>query len=191
MEPRGLMHHLFRYRAIRRNSTIMLFCWFGFAMGYYGLMYNTPPFKANIYVVFIVPALIDIPLQLIQPYIENRFGRKPMMTFPLLIAGILLLTTMALSNGDVISNKWAIIILAWVGTCCCGFSLSLGYLFTMELYPTLYRTTALSMASAGGKSGGPRIAPNCNARCSASCYSVGNLWCYSFGSWDCKYFIVA
>ena len=148
----GMMHHLFKFPGVRRNSIVMSFCWLAFSMGYFGLVYNTPSFDANIYFVFIVPALVGIPVCVIQPYFDNRFGRKKMMTIPLVTAGVLLLATTVIPKGDTIGN-WAVIILAWLGTCFCGMAFGMGYIFTLELFPTLYRTTALGMASAAARVG--------------------------------------
>ena len=148
----GMMHELFKSPGVRRNSIVIIFCWLAFSMGYFGLIYNTPSFDANIYLVFVVPALMGIPVSLIQPYFDNKFGRKNMMTIPLVTAGILLLITTGIPKGDPIGN-WSVIILAWFGTCCCGMAFGMGYIFTLELYPTLYRTTALGMASAGARIG--------------------------------------
>ena len=148
----GMMHDLFKTPGVRRNSIVIIFCWLAFSMGYFGLIYNTPSFDANIYLVFVVPALMGIPVSLIQPYFDNKFGRKNMMTLPLVTAGILLLITTGIPKGDPIGN-WSVIVLAWLGTGCCGMAFGMGYIFTLELYPTLYRTTALGMASAGARIG--------------------------------------
>ena len=151
-ENSGMMHHLFMTPGVRRNSIIMSFCWLAFSMGYFGLIYNTPSFKANVYLVFILPALIGIPISLFQPYFDNTFGRKKMLTIPLIVAGISLLATTGVPKDDPVGN-WVVIILAWIGTCGCGAAFGMGYIFTLELYPTLYRTTALGMASAGARVG--------------------------------------
>ena len=75
------------FSATRRNALCMTFCWFAFCMGYFGLVYNTPTFDWNIYLVFVFPTFGLIPIVLLQPWVENKFGRKPMVTFALLIAG--------------------------------------------------------------------------------------------------------
>ena len=115
-------------------------------------VYNTPSFDANIYFVFVVPPLIGIPISIIQPYFDNKFGRKKMMTIPLVTAGILLLISTGIPKENAVGN-WCVIVLAWAGTCFCGMAFGMGYILTLELYPTLYRTTALGMASAGARVG--------------------------------------
>ena len=73
--------------ATRRNALCMTFCWFAFSMGYFGLIYNTPAFNWNIYLVFVFPTFVTIPTALSQPLFENKVGRKPIFTFSLLTAG--------------------------------------------------------------------------------------------------------
>ena len=67
--------------------------WFVICFSYFGLMNHTPEYNWNVYLVFAFPALILMPTALVQPYLENTFGRKPMLTFPLLLAGLSLIVT--------------------------------------------------------------------------------------------------
>lgn len=139
---------MFKDAAIRRNTLIMCFVWFSISMGYMGLTYNTPPLQWNVYVVFVFPALIGLVKVPLNSYLENKFGRKFMLTVPLIFAGILLLITTVLPTGHV-----AIIVLAWFGTTLCGIAFTTGYIFTKELYPTKLRSQALSTASASARIG--------------------------------------
>ena len=74
--------------ATRRNALCMTFCWFAFSMGYFGLVYNTPTFDWNIYLVFVLPTFLLIPCVYLEPFFENKFGRKPIFTFSLITAGM-------------------------------------------------------------------------------------------------------
>ena len=101
----GTFKDLIRYPSIRRNAFCMTLCWFAFSMGYFGLVYNTPAFDWNIYLVFICPTFFTLPWCLFQPVIENKCGRKPLVTFPCLFAGILLLLTMVVPEGLPVISK--------------------------------------------------------------------------------------
>lgn len=116
-------------------------------MGYFGLIYNTPAFDWNIYLVFVLPTFFTIPTSLIQPAFENKLGRKVLLTFSLLTAGVLLLLTLAVPKGI------PVIVLAWIGTISCSVAFGVGYTYTKELFPTPLRTTALGIASAGARIG--------------------------------------
>ena len=88
------MHQLFQYPGVRRNTLIIFICWMAFSMGYFGLVYNTPAFDANKYLVFVLPALIMLPLAPFQPLLDNGFGRKKIITSSLLAGGVILLLTL-------------------------------------------------------------------------------------------------
>lgn len=131
----------------RRNAIVMTFCWLAFSMGYFGLVYNTPAFDWNIYLVFIFPTFFTIPLSFLQPSMENIMGRKLVLTGSLMSAGVLLLLTIVVPEGI------PVIVLAWIGTIATQISFGDGYTYTKELFPTMLRTTALGTASAGARVG--------------------------------------
>jgi OCT family organic cation transporter-like MFS transporter 4/5 len=147
LTKRGTFHDLIKYPNTRRNAICMTIAWWAFAMGYYGLVYNTPTFNWNIYLVFVFPTLFNIPIALCQPILENRLGRKPILTSSLLIAGTMLVLTMVVPSGI------PVIVLAWIGTVSCSMAFGGGYTFTKELFPTQLRTTALGVASGGARVG--------------------------------------
>ena len=143
---------LFKYPGTRRNMLCMSFVWFAFTMGYYGLIYNTPSFGWNLYITFCMPAFFTLPMMVIEPFLENYFGRKPLLTFLMLLSGTLLLCTVAIPDG-MFSHNWPIMTFAWIGTVACSVSFGLGYVYAKELFPTTHRTMALSIASASARIG--------------------------------------
>ena len=88
--------------ATRRNALCMTLCWFAFSMGYFGLVYNTPAFDWNIYLVFVFPTFFMIPVSLSQPFMENKLGRKPVMTSTMVLAGLCLLLTSGVPKGIIV-----------------------------------------------------------------------------------------
>ena len=143
---------LFKYPGTRRNILCMSFCWFTISMGYYGLIYNTPTFGWNLYITFAMPTFFTLPILAIQPFLENRLGRKLMMTSLLLISGILLLCTLTIPNG-MFAHNWPVMVFAWVGQISCNIAFGVGYVFAKELFPTTHRALALSLASACARMG--------------------------------------
>ena len=89
------MHQLFVKPGVRRNTVVVFICWMAFSMGFFGLAYNTPTFDANIYLVFVIPALLSLPLVPFQPILDNTVGRKVVLSSTLLAAGAVLLLTLA------------------------------------------------------------------------------------------------
>ena len=143
---------LFKNPGTRRNILCMSFCWFTFTMGYYGLIYNTPSFGWNVYITFCMPAFFTLPVLAVEPILENKVGRKPLITFLMLLSGTLLLCTIAIPDGK-FAHNWPIMFFAWVGNVACATSFGLGYVYSKELFPTTHRTIALSMSSASARLG--------------------------------------
>ena len=138
---------LVTFPAVRRNSVCIWFCWFACFMGYFGLIYNTPAFDWNVYLVFVFPAILGVPQCLVMPFIENKLGRKLVVTLSLFLAGSLLLLTAIVPAG------LPVICLAWASQCACGLAAMGLYTYTKELFPTTLRTTALGTASAAARVG--------------------------------------
>ena len=143
---------LFKYPGIRRNLFCMAFCWFTYTMGYYGLIYNTPSFGWNIYITFCMPALFTFPMIAIQPFLENKFGRKRLLTFLMMLSGALLMCTLTIPDG-MFEHNWPIMVFAWIGTVACSTGFGVGSVFTKELFPTTHRAMAISVASAFARIG--------------------------------------
>jgi MFS family permease len=117
-------------------------------MGYFGLTYNTPAMDWNIFLVFSFPGMVGYVLGVIEPFIENKFGRKPVLTISLTCCGILLLSTMFFPSGSP-----GITVCALLGTMFAGAAFGCGYSITKEIMPTVARTSALSTASASARIG--------------------------------------
>ena len=96
---------LLRYPGMRRNFLILCFMWFSYNLGYYGLVYNTPAFGWNVYLVFVFPACFTIPVILACPWLENHLGRKFVITVPLFLAGLACMATMAVPKGSYLLNR--------------------------------------------------------------------------------------
>ena len=63
---------ILKHPAMRRNLLALALCWMSASMGYYGLVYNTPTFDWNVYLVFVFPAFFLLPVVLLLPYLENK-----------------------------------------------------------------------------------------------------------------------
>ena len=72
-----------------------------------------------------------------------------MMSISLIVAGILMLSTLAIHSDKTAVNST----LSIIGTLSCAVAFDTGYLFTKELFPTVLRTTAVAFASASGRFG--------------------------------------
>jgi hypothetical protein len=147
-EQRATIFDLFRFPSIRRNQLILNACWLSFSMGYFGLAYNTPSFNWSPFLVFSFPGMLGFVVGYIDPFLENYFGRKPMLTIPLFTTGLLLFSTMAFPTGST-----GITVCAIVGNVFAGVAFGVGYAITKEVMPTVARSTALGTASASARIG--------------------------------------
>ncbi len=135
------------YPGMRRNFLILLLVWMSFTLGYYGIIYFTPSFDWNPYLIFVFPTFFTIPATVVSPYVENKMGRKFTLTVPLFIAGALAVVTPAIPD----SAKWAVVFFCTASVVCSFISLNVAYTYTKELFPTPIRTTTLSSSSAAAR----------------------------------------
>ena len=63
---------LFKTPMIRRNAIVMSFCWFALGTLYFGLSLNMPEFDANIYLIFFLSGLVEIPADIIPFVLLNK-----------------------------------------------------------------------------------------------------------------------
>ena len=145
---KGSYADLLKYPPIRRNILLICFSWFASSLGFLGLTYNTPALHWSIILIFALPPAISLLFAPLESLLQNALGRKFMLTVPLICSGILLGVMNFLGKGSPM-----IIVLAWMGTVLCDIAMGSAFIFTKELFPTNYRTQALSMASSCNKFG--------------------------------------
>jgi len=136
------------YPFIRRNLFIMCICWFGFGMSYFGLALHTPELGSNVFLVFFLGGLMDVPVILVGPALLNHAGRKPCMVGGLLLGSLCLLTTSLLS-----ATSKVIIVMAILGKMGVGMAFDTGYVWTSEMFPTVIRNSALATCSSFARLG--------------------------------------
>jgi len=136
---------LFRTPMIRRNTIVISLAWFALGTLYFGLSLHMPEFKANIYLIFFLSGLVEIPADIIPFVLLNRFGRRPNIAFHYIIGGLLCMATAAVPLGYY-SYEWPIVVLAMCGKYISQVCWGIVYLYTSELFPTVIRSVALSFA---------------------------------------------
>jgi len=136
------------YPLIRRNLFIMCICWFAFGMAYFGLALHTPELGSNVFIVFFIGGLMDVPVIVVGPVLLNHAGRKPCMVVGLLLGSLCLLTTSLLST-----TSKAIIVMAILGKMGVGMAFDTGYVWTSEMFPTVIRNSALATCSSFARLG--------------------------------------
>ena len=68
----GTLKDILKMSGMRRNLLLLCLYWFGNSMGAYGLIFYTPSFDWSVYLVFVFPSFINIPMLFVTPFLENR-----------------------------------------------------------------------------------------------------------------------
>ena len=69
---KGTLGDILKRRGMCRNQLLLCVYWLGTSMGAYGLIFYTPTFDWNVYLVFVLPSLINIPMIFMVPFLENK-----------------------------------------------------------------------------------------------------------------------
>ena len=69
---KGTLWDILKRRGMRRNQLLLCIYWLGGSMGTYGLIFYTPTFDWNPYLVFVFPAFLNIPMVFLTPFLENK-----------------------------------------------------------------------------------------------------------------------
>ena len=65
--------HILAKKGMRRNLLLLCIYWFATSLGTYGLIFYTPAFDWNVYLVFVFPVFLNIPMSLLVPFLENKY----------------------------------------------------------------------------------------------------------------------
>lgn len=151
---------------------------------YYGLSWNTSNLGGNNYVNFIIVAAIEVPAHMLQFFMLDRWGRKPVVCVSMLLAGTSLICTLCISTGESIQNwskglrrsdknrnirirfsnvnvnivfadmQWLVVVLAMIGKFAITTVYDAIYIFSAELFPTAVRNAGLGACSTAARLGG-------------------------------------
>ncbi|CAD7084046.1 unnamed protein product [Hermetia illucens] len=141
---------LFRYPNLRKKSLIIFFGWFTNSATYYGLSWNTSNLGGNDLVNFAIFGAVEIPACLFLLVTLNRWGRRTILCGCMLVAGTMLLLTIAVPS----DQNWLIVVLAMFGKLAITSSYGTIYMFTTEQFPTVIRNVGLGASSMVARIGG-------------------------------------
>merc|ERR1719187_910465 len=102
----------------------------------------------NIFVSFILGALIEIPGYLLCTFLIDIWGRKPFFVWCLILTGISCIVAAFLPEGLFRT------LFALAGKLFAAGNFSVVYMYTAEIYPTVIRNTAIGACSMVARIGG-------------------------------------
>ncbi|CAG2176073.1 unnamed protein product, partial [Oppiella nova] len=140
-----LKHHIIRVWALN-----LFFIWFTTSLVYYGLSFQAQNIGSDIYVTFGFLALAEIPAIILATIAMQIYGRKIVLCLLLIMGGISCITPVFLSD---YYNAY-ITVCAVLGKSMIAAAFSLIYVYSVEIFPTILRSSGLGMCSMSSRIGG-------------------------------------
>ena len=141
--------------------------WIVVTLGYYGISMGATKLGSNIFVSFILTALIEIPSYIFCTLVMDHWGRKPIFVSALFLTGATAVPAGFLADDNVVRTVLALAGIMtnhsyqgqktktrFSGKFGAAASFSIVYLYTAELYPTVVRSTAVGLCSMMARIGG-------------------------------------
>lgn len=130
-------------------TLLQYFIWMATIFSFYGLSFNADDTGGSVYIFYILSGLTDYPSAIIMQILVVRIGRRyPLMIF-LLLSGIFCLLTSAIPD----DMTWLRILLAVTSKFSISTCVSILYIFSSEIYPTIVRNVGLGSCSMMGRIG--------------------------------------
>ncbi|XP_035474392.1 organic cation transporter protein [Scophthalmus maximus] len=140
---------LVRTPRMRKQSLIVFYLWFVNVLVYYGLSLNVSDFGMNIYLTQMIFGLVEMPARTITLFTLNRSRKISQLAFLAVGGTACLLTIFIPSDMSVIKT-----VLAMIGKFGITASLSIIYVYSAELFPTVIRQNGIGIGSMCARIGG-------------------------------------
>ncbi|XP_018574992.1 organic cation transporter protein-like [Anoplophora glabripennis] len=125
------------------------FTWICCTFVYYGLTLHSVAISDNVYLSFIFATVVEIPGYVIYFYANEKIGRRLMMFFTLILAGISCVAVGFIPE----DYYWFKLCAFLIGKCCSTIGYTVLYVYTTEMFPTNSRHTTFSICSMFGRLG--------------------------------------
>ena len=136
---------LFKHRTILYRTLNMFLQWFSATMVYYGLLFGSTSLYGDPYVNFTLVVLAELPSMFLYLKVPHMYGRRNSLVASQTISAIC-----CICGGLLIENSNLALLqitLVMIGRLFAGLGFTLVYLYTLELYPTDMRNTAIGTCS--------------------------------------------
>ncbi|XP_071334549.1 organic cation transporter protein [Trachinotus anak] len=140
---------LVRTPKMRKQSLIVFYLWFVNVLVYYGLSLNISDFGMNIYLTQLIFGLVEMPARTITLFTLNRSRKISQLAFLAVGGTACLLTIFIPSDLSVIKT-----VLAMIGKFGITASLSIIYVYSAEVFPTVIRQNGIGIGSMCARTGG-------------------------------------
>nr|XP_040017144.1 solute carrier family 22 member 6 isoform X3 [Gasterosteus aculeatus aculeatus] len=140
---------LVRTPKMRKQSLIVFYLWFANVLVYYGLSLNISDFGMNIYLTQMIFGLVEMPARTITLFTLNRSRKLSQLAF-LAVGGSACLLTIFIPNELSVVKT----VLAMIGKFGITASLSIIYVYSAEVFPTVIRQNGIGIGSMCARTGG-------------------------------------
>lgn len=130
----------------RVRTLVLIVCWFGSSMVYYGLTFNAHNINTSPYLYIVTGGVLEVPSSMIMWLVLAFVGRRKFLVLLQSVCGVILFLIMLLMLLDV-GGEWALATFSQLGKVFSTCAFGLAWLYTAELYPTQYRSLAVGMGS--------------------------------------------
>ncbi|MEE6514308.1 hypothetical protein FKM82_022336 [Ascaphus truei] len=91
---------LFRTPEMRRRTLCFMLVWFALGFAFFGVALDLDNFGVSVFLVQVLFGAMDIPARLITGLSMSYIGRRVTQSVSLILAGLLILTNMFISKGE-------------------------------------------------------------------------------------------
>ncbi|MCO5577839.1 hypothetical protein L7F22_031674 [Adiantum nelumboides] len=132
---------IFKISSLRKRMLSLLFIWLSNGLSYYGINFNVPNIGGNISLGLILNAVGEMPAYVITSVLFQKYGRRRVLAFVLLVSGFSCLGG-AFGGGTKVRMVCGMMAIFGVAS-----AYNLVFIYTAELFPTEVRNAAMAQAS--------------------------------------------
>ncbi|KAK7108455.1 hypothetical protein V1264_016193 [Littorina saxatilis] len=135
------LRQVFQSRELRTRVLIVYSNMFVIAMVYYGLTLNVTNLGGDIFINFLIMAVLETIGFAVPTFLLDRVGRKPVYCVSILVAGLAcVISLFPVMFG---APEWAVIALCMTGRLFVCTAYGVIYVYGAELFPTVIRASAM------------------------------------------------
>uniref|UniRef100_A0A8C9QV91 Solute carrier family 22 member 5 n=1 Tax=Scleropages formosus TaxID=113540 RepID=A0A8C9QV91_SCLFO len=134
---------------VRGITAMCLLLWMSINMGYFGLSLNTSNLSGNPHLNCFLSALSEVPAYLASSLILKYLPRRVILSACLVVGGSVLLLIQLVPEG----LQPLSLALEMMGKLSFTMSFCVVYIYTVELYPTVFRNAGMGMCSSAARIG--------------------------------------
>ena len=138
---------LWKSKKLIQYTLVFYFVWFTNAFVYYGISLNVSDLGGNLYWSSFWSGLVEFPAYLFCMAIFKYVGRRPLLVWTMIGAGISCLGIVPLFTVSGWKIQVLLDILAFAGKFCVTCSFALIYVYSAEVYPTVLRQIGVGSCS--------------------------------------------